>query len=425
MTKPIIVSQSAIVGSARYGLRNICVLRGVITNPTSYRQMPLALNPIVSQAKQDLRKAGSKLFYDLAQECMRSSDDEYKLPATKACFHYTGKRNETISICYRVSLSDGVAAMTETLAAACAATPAADGRPGRPAKPAGVIDLPWGHAGNRVELIWESRPTTQLRRISGLHDDTDMDALAAVFADAGLDVAVAPAHIEGDLLPMAGTFDLTFAAGSKPPTEVMVEDDEGHQVAIKLTRVPLIKPDPVPPGTWYSPVAAPTAVVPCSYGYTPLAMNYAAAVATPGAAASPATRGVPTSASPGGRASGRAAAPASATKTPKRKHPEAAAKQAATQRPQQPAVAPKAPATGTRERPPDTLDRCSHCFSRGHVRDTCPNINAMDWTPPAAPPASDTDVPHNMETDAAAPDAGEQGPPAAVTASPRPDGPSA
>jgi hypothetical protein len=441
MTKPLVVSQRALVGSARYGLRNTCVFKGVITNPAAFRQMPLTQNPFVTDAKAALHTAADTLLAKLAQECTKTSDDPCRLPATKSLFHFAGKGNSaTTYVALRVIVPDAVAERLDDLAAARAAEPATDGKPGRPGKPEGVIDLPWGHGGNRVELCWESRPTPQLRRISGLPEDTLEDALAEFFSDAGLEVKVALARAEGKTCPMVGTFDLTFAAGSQPPVEIVLEDDDGKRTAVKLTRVPLIRPDPAPyswppppPATHPSP-AAPTAAALAAGNYRsygcrghPLPKSYAAAAATPGApgagaAAKPTAYGSAKAAAPGRAPTGKAAAAANAAKVPKRKRPETAAKPAAAPK----ATAPPAPSPpGSRERLPDTLDRCSHCCNQGHTHANCPNINAMDWTPPADTPAGATDLPSNMETDAAAPSAGEQGPPAAVTASPNQDGPPA
>jgi hypothetical protein len=264
-----------------------------------------------------------------------------------------------------------------------------------------------------------------------------MDALAAIFAAAGLNVEVARARTEDNQCPMAGTFDLTFAAGSKPPAEVVFDDDEGHRVAIKLTRVPLIKPDPAPFSSYIHPLpAAQTAAAQtAAFKPTPLGgfspMTYAAAAATPGApsagaATKPAAHGAAKAAAPGRAPPGKAAAPGSAANAPKRQRLGAAAKAAAGQRNQQKAAAnPALPHAHSRERLPDMLDSCSHCFTQGHARAQCPNINGMDWHQTDATPTGVTDLPLNMETDAAAPAAGEQGPPAAVTASPRPNGSSA
>ena len=436
MTKPLVVSKSAIVGSARYGLRNSCVFKGVITNPAGFQHMPLAQNPVVSDAKKALHKAADSLLYNLTQECNPSSEDPCRLPGTKSLFHFVGKGNNArIYVALRVLVPDAVAERLERLAAARAAEPATDNKPVRPGKPEGVIDLPWGHGGNRVELCWESRPTPQLRRISGLPEDTLEDALAEVFAAAGLNVEVAPTRAEGRICPMVGTFDLTFAAGSQPPAEIVLDDDDGQRTAIKLTRVPLIKPDPAPFSSYIHPLpAAQTAAALAAFKPTPLGgfspMSYAAAAATPGApsagaATKPAAHGAAKAAAPGRAPPGKAAAPGSAANAPKRKRPDAAAKAAAAHRSQQKMAAHTAPHPGSRERPPDTLDRCSHCFNQGHARANCPNINEMDWTAPADPPTDATDPPLSMATDAPAPSDGELGPPAAVTASPRPDGPSA
>ena len=397
------------------GLKNRCLVRGSITCPLGFRHLAPEQNPLAIEAKKKLRRAVNEAFIALWEQVDKACDDpDDKLkPILTSTFHYTHKQGPragaTIFVGLRVTVSDAMAARLDELVSEHEAA----------TKKAGLLPLPWLSPTSCVELTWEGRAVPTTLRLNGMHPDTDPDGLKAKLEAAHFKVtAVEPTVLEGDILPTAGMFDVTFPAGTVPPKELILRKGQ-ERIAIPFRPVTHLTPEPQPHDC-SSLAGAPAA---CA-----APMSYAAAAARPPVQATPtATRPTPAATPPT-----RSRPPTSAGAPPGA--PGGGGSGPKKRRRNQRSGIPQPPAAPVGRSVPTTsvgcVAICAHCAASDHAFEACPNkmdaAAAWGGAPDTHGGASAADAPPGpMETDGTAPDTGERRPAAAVPASPAQDGPRA
>jgi hypothetical protein len=411
--------------------RDVAVLKYKFQNPDDVKarlDIPATANPCAKSAKCALIGAVDGLLVKMAAAAERSGEESEKGEIKDAFIQQHGnwtKSREIVIVAVRVSLPKHLSKILDEHTSG------------------GCIELPSGGGSTMLlEVVWESRKMPKTLCLSGLPDGVRPGGLRALLSHAGYDVdgvfQRAFRH-EGRewASTQAGCFDVTFAAGSDLPSKIEITNFDSSKIRISRAAAN-VTPAPAPA------VDASIVLPPTTFARTVRQAPPAQAGRPgPGNARSDRTGQQPRSARPPSAAAAKPAAAKPAAPQPAAGQRNAGKKRSAAALPADAAFE----AALGRQRFADGLatgaeraalaakaaqkqyHNCMHCNSPDHATDACAErATGANWASAVTAVVAGGPPPGDVEmgaTPAAAPQAGEQGPPAAETASRTNDGPRA